>query len=659
MGRRPHYLADAGATRTPQLVVSFDTETSSERRGQDEVLRLRCWDAIVRDRAGGAGFRQQTVHRAGESAAGLANVLQAAADIEGEAWAFAHNLGFDLAVTSLPMVLAERGWDTDFVNLGDESCVFVMVRDRQKLVITDSWSWLRASLATAAKDVGMRSGRLPGERAGLAAWHRRCRHDVEILDRLLAELLDWWDQHGLGAFGVTGSACGWRALRAMIPPRSVLVGSDPPRTGFERRALYSGRKEVWRVGELRHCWVADYDLAAAHLTIAAHLPLPTVPLRPERMAAIADPLRPPEHIGTICEVEISTSQPVAPVLIDGDVWWPVGTFRTVLTSVELAAVLPLAERVECLQASWYRLGDALQQWGRWCLDLLDPARDDVPAVVRRVAKGWGRSVPGRFALRVSELIAERPATHLGWSLEQGTDKDTGAALEIVSYGGTERTYRKDQDGGDVFPAVLAFVEGHLRAAMAETLASRPPERLLQVNTDGWWELCQDGRETVYEWEAPAPFRVVRRAHERGITLLGPNHVVAPGDRRLSGVPKDAEEAGGDGFTWQDWPGLRWQLQHSRPGEYVRPRRGLVLRDHYCRRWVLATGETVPAQTVVTPDGVTVLLPWSETLGRYQGDRLAGVQVPALEGLVDVAAAGSGVPRPAGRLPLGRRLRASS
>lgn len=631
---KPHWLSPGGRTKTPQLIVSFDTETSSSNRDGDEVMTLRCWDAVIRDRSAGDPALQSTVARGGETAADLAVLLEAAAHYHGECWAFAHNLGFDLTVTSLPMVLGERGWVTDFVSLGDEACVFVLELDDLRLVLTDSWSWLRSSLRTAARDVGMRTSRLPPAAASLETWHRRCAHDVAVLDRALATLLDWWDREQLGAFGITGAACGWRSLRAHLGPKAVLVGTDPGRTPFERAAIYSGRKEVWQVGQVKHRWVADYDLVAAHLTTVAHLPLPTQPVRARHLSYYADPLAPPEGLGTICRVEVTTSTPCAPVKIDDDVWWPQGTFRTVLTSPELEQVRTVADRVDVLEARWYRLGDALAPWGRWCLSLLDPMRADVPPIVRRVAKGWGRSVPGRFALRVSTLVGERPATHLGWSIENGADLETGDALERITYGGVERSFRKDQDGSDVFPAVLAFVEGYLRAALTRTLAGRDPGRLLQVNTDGWWEVCADAREIVDEDASPWPYRVTRRAHERGVLMIGPNHVETPGERRLSGIPRDARGDAAGGFVWQDWPGLRWQLEHSTPGEYVRPRRAVKLAPHYCRRWVLVDGETVPAQTMVDQGGLTVLLPWSATAGRLEGDRLAPAQVEQLQPLAD-------------------------
>jgi hypothetical protein len=631
---RPHWLQISGKTSTPQVVVSFDTETKMEARDENEFLTLRCWDARVRLRGAVATHGDITDDWAGETPAELANVLTAAAQITGDVWAFAHNAGFDLTVTSLPMVLAGWGWEPVFVNIGEETCVFVMKKDGAKLTITDTWSWLRCGLQTAAKDVGMRKVKLPEEDDSLAAWHYRCAHDVQILDRLVADLLDWWDGQTLGGFAVTGASCGWRSLRAHIEPKSILVGSEDPRTGFEREAIYGGRKEVWQVGRTKGKWVEDWDLVGAHLTTVAKHLLPVMPTRATSFSPPPSPYAAPYGMGAVCRVKITTRVPVAPLRLGDDVWWPVGEFITTITTPELAEVIKHADKVEILGAQWYMLGDALQAWGEWCLALQASPDSEVPRVVKRVAKGWGRAVPGRFALRSSKLIREAPATHLGWALETGHDLDTGDKLETITYAGVARTYRKDQDGADVSPVVLAFVEGYVRAAMSQTLWDRDPAGLLQCNTDGWWEIRQGRTASTAPQSVPGPYRAVRKATSRDVTIIGPNHTDSRNDRRLAGIPKDANQALDGSFAWHDWPGLRWQLQFSRPGEYRRPGREMMLADHYCRRWVLTTGETVPVSVEVSQTGRAILQPWSRTRGRLTSDVLAEWQVPALEALRD-------------------------
>lgn len=633
MQRRPHWLSPAGKTRTPNVVVTFDTETVEHDAGDHSVQRLRCWDALVRVRRPTDTDPGGLTHHYGELPAGLADVVEEAAAIDREAWVVAHNVGFDLAVTSLPFVLTARGWELDGVHLGDESSWWVLVKDRHKVIVTDSWSWLRCSLAEAAKDISRRKLRLPAADDSLEAWHRRCRHDVEILDELFTTLLDWWDTQELGAFGITGPASGWRTLRAKARPRSILVGPDPERTALERRAVYGGKKAVYGVGEFTDVWIADYDFVAAYPTAAAAFPLPQVPIAPwvtsERLLA----LDPPPGRDYVAEVQITTRVPCAPCRVGDEIFEPVGTFRTVLAGPEVRYAQTLADSVAVLRHQAYKTGFALAPWAAWVLELQFAPPHEVPPVVARVAKNWGRLAIGRFASRTSRVIGTRPSMHPGWHLETGHDLDTGAPLEFLSIAGVERTIVKDVDGPDAFPAVLAFIEARVRVALAQMMATQPHRDVLQCNTDGWWQLRVSRLLDDVPTGAPWPFRVTRKALERQLVVKGPNHVLTPHERRWAGVPDDASTNADGSMKWRDWPSLRWQLEHGSTGEYRRPDREAILSDHFVRRWVLTTGETIPVTTRVNLDGSTTLEPWSVAWGRRADDELAPYQVPSLAELL--------------------------
>lgn len=631
---KPHYLYVGAKTKSPDVVVSIDTETVTVEDGGTLRQRLRCWAAATRVRHDVARGYPSPMVADGNTAAGLCDLVEVSSKITGEAWVFAHNLGFDLTVTALPFVLIERGWQLDAFNLGDESCWWTLAREDRRLLLTDSWSWLRCPLEDAARDVGRRKVKLPDESAPLLEWLRRCRGDVLILDRVMCTILDWWDDQQLGRFGITGASCGWSAMKQLAPARTLLVGPEPERTAFERRAVYGGRKEVYRVGEYAGGWFADYDFVSAYATTAEHYPLP---IRPARTRAPAAPLE--THLDdprfdVLAEVQVTTRRPCVPCRIGDDVWWPVGTFRTVITGPELRYAATVADTVEVLWCRWYELGRALQRWAAWCGELQDGAGKGAGGLVGRLARSWGRSVLGRFAGRTSEVVFDRPATHLGWHLETGHDLPSGADLEVVTIGGRELTIRRDLDAADCSPVVLAFVEGHCRAALGRALDQTAPELLLACNTDGWLQRVRGRLSRAERLDGHSPYRVARKAVARRVAILGPNHVVTPADRRLSGVPAAAVEGDDGRFRFHEWPGMRWQLEHGEPGVYVQPGRAVQLADHYARRWVLQDGQTLPVTVELDAGRQPHVLPWSRTWGRRPGDMLADVQVDQLAGLAD-------------------------
>lgn len=195
--------------------------------------------------------------------------------------------------------------------------------------------------------------------------------------------------------------------------------------------------------------------------------------------------------------------------------------------------------------------------------------------------------------------------------------------------GVERTIARDVEPDDGFPAVTVFVEGLCRATLGKILDSRPQSRLIQCNTDGWWE---DKVVPHYHTLPELPVdgvRITMKRLERRVKMLGPNHLKTTSEQKYSGVAKDATEQVAGTFVWHDWPGMRWQLEHSFPGEFRRPLRTVELADAYVRRWVLMNGETVPATAQIDAELGNVLSDWGHTLGRQETDRLATYQVSRL------------------------------
>lgn len=622
---KPHWLSPGSKTWSPDVVISFDTETTEYPDGDDLRHMLACWDAIVDLRHDIAPTRARRSTHCGSEPGRLCDLIEAYGDVANETWVFAHNLNFDLTVTQLPAMLAHRKWTIEAYGMSKESNWWVFKRDGKKIVIADSWSWLPASLAVNAKDVGRRKRPLPGTGDTLETWHKRCKKDAEILAELVLTLMNWWDKQALGRWSITGAGCGWQAMRTLTGAKRIVVGPDGERTDFERSAIYGGRKEVFQIGQFEGEWCADFDFVGAYPTVVAHFPLPCTPGKP--FITLPKGLIPGETPGkdVIARCQVTTDRPCAPVRIDHEVWYPTGTFATVLTGPEISYARSVGATVIIANGYVYKTSFALRPWALWVLALLRSNHEQHPPLVRRMAKGWSRSVIGRFAGHSSRITSVSPNFGAGWRLETGHNLDTGRPLEILHIGAQSITTEHDLDGADCFPAVLAFVEAHCRVALSQMLDRRTPDRVLQCNTDGWWER-RVVRSAAYELErVPEPFQVVRKACTNSTRIIGPDHTITATDRHLAGVSTAAAGSVETGWNWHDWPGLRWQLEREADGDYVRPARQLDLRAHYARRWVLTTGETVPVETSIDTTGTNTIHNWGTTSVRRHADELATYQ----------------------------------
>lgn len=637
----PHWLRLNDKVSSPDAFLVLDTETSWTTGAQTEIHVPRCWALTLCERHLTGEVPMRKTSWSGPACIGLAERVSEIALDRPETWLFAHNLGFDLAVSALPDRLVEAGWELRDIWIGERSTWALLKNGRHTLAMTDSWSWLNAPLSEIATKIKRRKKPLPENDGTPAAWLARCETDVDVLCRALVILMEWWDANDLGRFGITGAACGWAAARHRIEPRSILVGPDDERNGFERSAIYGGRREAFYIGVVRRSSACDYDLVGAYPTVAAARNLPRRPAKPFGSLPADSPWIDSQSIGIIAEVIVTTKEPIAPCRIGREVWWPIGTFRTTLCGPEISLAIERGATVEIGHGWSYDLGPALQRWARWCLDLSDRSNTTAPAIVKMVAKGWGRSVIGRFATRTSQQVLDRPATTPGWSLTHGRHAESGAPLDILTIGGRERWYLQDQEGADSFPAIFAYVESHCRAALTRIILTRLAGSVVQCDTDGWLQREPYRKSGLDLPEVPEPFRVHRKGIYDHVEIIGPTHLNLDQTARWAGVGSARDGDDSTGYTWWDWPGLRWQLQHSQPGTYVRTKRKSMVHYDVVKRWIWQDGTTTPAQARLGADGRTELVLDEGTAWHAFMGHLAGAQHPVLAAMlaesgVDVA-----------------------
>ena len=674
-----HYLRPAGKTQTPAAVIILDSETRQHDDGPDEVHTLRCWDAAMvwrRDRRRGG----QVDQAAGTSQESAADQVDAWASGVKSCWLYAHNVAFDLIVTNLASQLAARGWElSSRFGLGSGAMWCVLHKGRRDrvradrvsrdgtapseaawchtLTIADSASIWPAPLAELAAHTPAVKPPLPGPEDSAQVWAARCRADVDVLRHLVLSLMGWWDDHEMGKWSVTGAALGWQTYRRTLDPRHVVIDHDPALIEWERQAVYGGRRDVFAVGSLPSGKYGEMDFEAAYPTIAAHCPLPAkvaCRLTGEHKAAA---LRGQHLRWMIAQVTIRTDVPRWPVRTLGRVFYPVGEFVTVLAGPDLQAAFEAGALAAVHDGYLYVMTSHLADWARQCLDWIKPSGGRVPGAVRAAAKLWSRAVIGKFAQRGWRTDPWHGPPEDSWSVEQVSDGYSHARGVITGLCGQYYLSWADQRGDHERPAVLAFVEAHVRVRLGALIAGEYGEAIVQCDTDGamvshtrlralaaaeglrW----RKGRRVPYsaehvieQWcETSWPLRIRDKLLFSRVEVIGPQHLVMDGRPKMAGLPRGAWPTGNGTWAARLWPGMVWQTAHGPPGAYVRPVQPYLVIGPYAAGWVLAGGAVRPCEAAVDTEGATYLLPWEKTRWAQAGDQLGPAQATWAEGLWEV------------------------
>lgn len=629
---RTHWLRENAVERSPHRVLVFDTETSPLDPGRPDHQVLRLWAARLVRRHGHQPEQPRTEDYDGHGADQLADLLERQARSGVTTWCFAHNLAFDLTVTDLPQLLAERGWRITEGALTTEQPWARLSRGTRRLVLADSWSWLPTGVEQLGQLVGIRKPLLPKWADPEQAWLRRCRQDVLITATALLQVMDWWDAGAHGNWSITGPATGWSSYRHQRPTPRVLIEPDPAARELEARAVTGGRREARHLGKLPPGLYAELDLLTAHLTAMAELRLPYRRINHFDGLPLDHPTLRSKAMGQLAQVRVRVSTPRYPWDSGAGIFYPVGTFDTVLAGPELRAALARGELLEIGPGWQYATFPHMATWARWIASLLDAEREDVPRTVQLMVKAWSRQVPGKWAGHTSDVLSRTPDPRPGWALETGFLADGRRKADFLRLGGERWTIVRDLWADDAFPAVLAWVQSYTRLALGQLLDALGPA-LVVANTDGALvdvdaALTLDGlprlsgRVTVNRklraldaWcvgldPELAPFVVRVKRAALHLEAISPQHVVLDRERRLSGIPRRAVSLGGHRYRFTAWPQLRVQLQRPIPGGYTTERRTVDLSNVPPAGWLWSDGSVTPPVMV---DGEVAPL-WSSHLG---------------------------------------------
>src|ERR1700733_2193010 len=192
-----HTLRDNHIDRSPRRVIVMDSETRWTQTAAGEVHRLRLWVTRTLVRGGTPTHTLRHFLDSGRDAEGLADTVDRIADDKCTTWLFAHNLGFDLTTTRLPLLLLARGWTLGEHALTIDAPWLRMSNGRRRITMADSFSWLPKSVEVIGRELGIDKVSLPLNDDDDAAWLARCSIDVDITAVAIEQLLDWWDRNKL------------------------------------------------------------------------------------------------------------------------------------------------------------------------------------------------------------------------------------------------------------------------------------------------------------------------------------------------------------------------------------------------------------------------------------------------------------------------------
>jgi len=553
--RRAHMLRDNRGGRLPQLLIALDTETDSiEVAPRTIEARLRFgWLAVTRRHRGLRWTPPRWVRftTADEAWAAIEDAITS----HRRAYVAAHNAGFDMRVIDAFRQLPARGWQLKGSVIEDPPTILRWRRGRESITVLDTLNWHKSSLAQLGDQLGLPKidhDLVWGDTERDDAY---CRRDVEIVLAAMQALVALVAGYDLGNFAPTLAGQAYGAFRHRHLSVPILIDDNPKALAIARDGYTGGRCEAYRLGPIRGS-VTVFDVVSMYPSVMLTQPVPTVLRGTYARMTAAELAALPADQSAIADVTLTTEDADYPLVRDGRLIFPVGTFRTVLPAPELAHALVRGRvrrvhRVALYDAAVIFASYVREWWARRKVHL--EMGDTAGAYFDKLMMN---ALYGKFGQRgeVYEPVGPTELDHVGTWLE--VDAATGEVHKYRALGGLLSELAGEVEGRDSHPAIAATITSAARMRLLGLVERAGRANVVYVDTDSLFVRSAALRRSLGLVEGSELGQLKREREIARLVIHGLKDYTADGVRKTKGVRKTAIESAPGVFTQEMFVGLK-------------------------------------------------------------------------------------------------------
>ena len=492
--RRPHFIPGNKANESPQACVWVDTETRPKDIGNGtEAHYLDFGMACYRRRTKrGAWSKPEWFTFKDKSL--FWDWLETKTRQKVRLYLFAHNGAFDLPVLSAFTQLPERGWKISNA-ICDAPPIDISWRlDKKTIRFVDTLNLWRMPLSALGQSVGLRKLRMPGHNEHPARHLAYCRRDVKVIMRACLKWFDFLTDNDLGGFKSTLASQAFGTYRHRFMPYQIAVHNNERALKLERDSYVGGRTECFKLGK----YTGEFyyiDVNSMYPSVMLDNLYPNKLIGCYSIVESQDLKRWRNQYAVICSVTLKTDQADYPIVHDGKLVFPIGTFKTTLAGPEFWRAYDSGHVAKIHQASVYEQAKLFTGFVRYFYDQRLAAKKRGDVVNTFNFKVLANSLYGKFGQRGRRFDIVDECDPNVVSIEDHWDADTQEASTRRCFGGIVQQWVTDGESFNSFPAIAAYVTSYARLILADAinLADRKncyycDTDSLVVNREGWEHL---------------------------------------------------------------------------------------------------------------------------------------------------------------------------
>lgn len=560
--RDPHYLEPTKGNERPSQFIFFDTETYNiEQEDGSTKLQLKLGIArFYRTRRGQRlRFQSEKIFKASYE---LWEWLDEILRDRTTTYLIAHNLPFDLVTTDAFHILPLLGWDLKSFYFKGQTSIFRWQSDTRKIVGLDNGNFFTGKLSKWGDIAKIPKLKIDFDETSNEYLIEYCRRDVEIMAKLWIIWLDFLDINDCGSFRPTVSSTAFNMWRYRFLTRKIWIHSEKRVLELERQAYYGGRCEPLYIGKFTNDNYYYLDFNSLYPSVMRGKEYPISIVDHKKEVSVPYLARKLSKYAVVAEVSINASQAFFPLRKDGRLVFPLGRFKTTLTTPELKIALMggMIEKVH--YAAWYRKATLFDAYVDYIYPLRKKFRESDNQGFSKICKLLLNSLYGKFGQRGLEqkIVGHCPID----TIERDTliDIPTKRHGQWIKIAGN--VYQEYQSGESYhsFPAIAAHVTAYGRVKLWQGVLDAGRNNVFYVDTDSILtnQAGYDRLQNQLHNDKLGSLKVEQASS--WVEVRGRKDYAMQDRNKIKGIRQDANELSENVFSQVQFTGLRGLINNG-------------------------------------------------------------------------------------------------
>jgi hypothetical protein len=310
-----------------------------------------------------------------------------------------------------------------------------------------------------------------------------CRRDVEILVRLWVKWFEFLTTHDLGQWYRTLPSQAFGAFRHRFMHHTILIHNHKRALALERQTYHGGRVECLRVGKFTSGPFYKLDVNSMYPYVMRKFTYPTSLVGYEKNVSVAYLYHRLRKYHVVADVTLTTPVAAFPHKVNGHIAYPLGTFRTSLTTEELKLIRETGTIHEVHAVSHYRAAPIFRDYVDYFYPLKASYTADGNATFRAITKGLLNYLYGKFGQRglSDKLLGDCPPGE--YRIVDCVDVETNKRYSLIYIGGRVIRRERTDESYNSFPAIASEVTSNSRLYLFTLLQQAGRSNVYYMDTD--------------------------------------------------------------------------------------------------------------------------------------------------------------------------------